>query len=308
MASMRNIIDREYSVRVGGASKSSLFGDCVCLLSMFPLDAVHGETTDMNRTLIALYLVGQGAYGPVYKAQMSTGEIVAVKVLATDSKQGEREFETEVKLLGRLHHRNLLNLLGYCTEKGKNMLIYATMSNTDNSSVPMDDESEVGNENATTKSTKVGDKRKSEYWNHFWDFRDPVTKKIVQVKCKYCEKMLTGNTNNGTSSLKKHLGACSKYPPNVDKKQKLISVYKSPESDATIVSNWKFDETACRLGLARMVIVDEQPFSIVEREGFRASNVCIDIERFLEDVQKYEEELDGSDTGITQVNEFVGNN
>ncbi|XP_021740996.1 uncharacterized protein LOC110707288 [Chenopodium quinoa] len=67
------------------------------------------------------------------------------------------------------------------------------MSNTDNSSVPMDDESEVGNENATTKSTKVGDKRKSEYWNHFWDFRDPVTKKIVQVKCKYCEKMLTGN-------------------------------------------------------------------------------------------------------------------
>ncbi|XP_021775734.1 calcium/calmodulin-regulated receptor-like kinase 1 [Chenopodium quinoa] len=74
-------------------------------------------------------LVGQGAYGPVYKAQMSTGEIVAMKVMATDSKQGEREFETEVKLLGRLHHRNLLNLLGYCTEKGKNMLIYAYMSN-----------------------------------------------------------------------------------------------------------------------------------------------------------------------------------
>ncbi|XP_021769802.1 calcium/calmodulin-regulated receptor-like kinase 1 [Chenopodium quinoa] len=74
-------------------------------------------------------LVGQGAYGPVYKAHMSTGEIVAVKVLATDSKQGEREFETEVKLLGRLHHRNLLNFLGYCTEKGKNMLIYAYMSN-----------------------------------------------------------------------------------------------------------------------------------------------------------------------------------
>ncbi|KNA16931.1 hypothetical protein SOVF_084740 [Spinacia oleracea] len=74
-------------------------------------------------------LVGQGAFGPVYRAQMSTGETVAVKVLATDSKQGEREFETEVKLLGRLHHRNLLNLVGYCTEKGKNMLIYAYMSN-----------------------------------------------------------------------------------------------------------------------------------------------------------------------------------
>ncbi|WRX28253.1 hypothetical protein QQP08_020740 [Theobroma cacao] len=41
-------------------------------------------------------LIGQGAFGPVYKAQMSTGEIVAVKVLATDSKQGEKEFQTEV--------------------------------------------------------------------------------------------------------------------------------------------------------------------------------------------------------------------
>lgn len=41
-------------------------------------------------------LIGQGAYGSVYKAQMSTGEMVAVKVLATDSKQGEKEFQTEV--------------------------------------------------------------------------------------------------------------------------------------------------------------------------------------------------------------------
>ncbi|GMH05694.1 hypothetical protein Nepgr_007534 [Nepenthes gracilis] len=74
-------------------------------------------------------LIGHGAFGPVYKAQMVTGETVAVKVLATDSKQGEREFQTEVKLLGRLHHRNLLNLVGYCAEKGKNILIYVYMSN-----------------------------------------------------------------------------------------------------------------------------------------------------------------------------------
>lgn len=43
-------------------------------------------------------LIGSGAFGPVYKAQMSTGETVAVKVLATDSKQGEREFQTEVDI------------------------------------------------------------------------------------------------------------------------------------------------------------------------------------------------------------------
>ncbi|KAG0471374.1 hypothetical protein HPP92_015920 [Vanilla planifolia] len=74
-------------------------------------------------------LIGQGAFGPVYKAQVSTGEIVAVKVLAADSKQGEREFQTEVLLLGRLHHRNLVNLVGYCEEKGQRMLIYVYMPN-----------------------------------------------------------------------------------------------------------------------------------------------------------------------------------
>ncbi|PIA58449.1 hypothetical protein AQUCO_00500405v1 [Aquilegia coerulea] len=73
--------------------------------------------------------IGQGAFGPVYKAQMSTGEIVAVKVLATDSKQGEKEFQTEVLLLGRLHHRNLVNLVGYCAEKGQHILVYVYMSN-----------------------------------------------------------------------------------------------------------------------------------------------------------------------------------
>ncbi|KAJ0960904.1 hypothetical protein J5N97_001202 [Dioscorea zingiberensis] len=73
--------------------------------------------------------IGHGAFGPVYKAQMSTGETVAVKVLATDSKQGEKEFQTEVLLLGRLHHRNLVNLVGYCAEKGQHMLIYVYMPN-----------------------------------------------------------------------------------------------------------------------------------------------------------------------------------
>ncbi|URE01698.1 Protein tyrosine kinase [Musa troglodytarum] len=74
-------------------------------------------------------LIGQGAFGPVYKAQMPTGETVAVKVLATNSKQGEKEFQTEVLLLGRLHHRNLVNLVGYCAEKGQHMLIYVYMTN-----------------------------------------------------------------------------------------------------------------------------------------------------------------------------------
>lgn len=74
-------------------------------------------------------ILGQGSFGPVYKAVMPTGEVVAVKVLASDSTQGEREFQTEVVLLSRLHHRNLVNLVGYCVEKGQRILIYEFMSN-----------------------------------------------------------------------------------------------------------------------------------------------------------------------------------
>ncbi|KAG8662416.1 calcium/calmodulin-regulated receptor-like kinase 2 isoform X2 [Manihot esculenta] len=71
-------------------------------------------------------ILGQGSFGPVYKAVMPAGA-VAVKVLASNSKQGEREFQTEVSLLGRLHHRNLVNLLGYCVDKGQHILIYEFM-------------------------------------------------------------------------------------------------------------------------------------------------------------------------------------
>ncbi|KAF3785060.1 Calcium/calmodulin-regulated receptor-like kinase 2 [Nymphaea thermarum] len=74
-------------------------------------------------------ILGQGSFGPVYKAVMSTGQVVAVKVLASNSRQGEKEFHTEVVLLSRLHHRNLVNLVGYCVEKGQHMLIYEFMSN-----------------------------------------------------------------------------------------------------------------------------------------------------------------------------------
>lgn len=40
--------------------------------------------------------LGEGSFGTVYKATMPTGEVIAVKVLAHNSKQGEREFQTEV--------------------------------------------------------------------------------------------------------------------------------------------------------------------------------------------------------------------
>lgn len=74
-------------------------------------------------------IIGKGAFGAVYKAMLPDTSVVAVKVLLTHSKQGEKEFQNEVMLLGRLHHRNLLNLVGYCAEGSHRLLVYDFMSN-----------------------------------------------------------------------------------------------------------------------------------------------------------------------------------
>ncbi|XP_022730604.1 probable LRR receptor-like serine/threonine-protein kinase At1g06840 [Durio zibethinus] len=73
--------------------------------------------------------VGQGGYGKVYRGILADGMVVAIKRAQEGSLQGEREFLTEIQLLSRLHHRNLVSLIGYCDEEGEQMLVYEFMSN-----------------------------------------------------------------------------------------------------------------------------------------------------------------------------------
>ncbi|XP_061346769.1 probable LRR receptor-like serine/threonine-protein kinase At1g06840 isoform X2 [Gastrolobium bilobum] len=73
--------------------------------------------------------VGQGGYGKVYKGILSDGTLVAIKRAQEGSLQGEMEFRTEIHLLSRVHHRNLVSLIGYCDEKGEQMLVYEYMPN-----------------------------------------------------------------------------------------------------------------------------------------------------------------------------------
>ncbi|KAJ0028499.1 hypothetical protein Pint_35116 [Pistacia integerrima] len=74
-------------------------------------------------------LVGQGGYGKVYKGILDNGTAVAIKRAQQGSLQGEREFLTEIEILSRLHHRNLVSLVGYCDEEGEQMLVYEFMPN-----------------------------------------------------------------------------------------------------------------------------------------------------------------------------------
>ncbi|KAL2323296.1 hypothetical protein Fmac_027675 [Flemingia macrophylla] len=73
--------------------------------------------------------IGSGGFGVVYYGKLKDGNEIAVKVLTSKSYQGKREFSNEVTLLSRIHHRNLVQLLGYCREEGNSMLIYEFMHN-----------------------------------------------------------------------------------------------------------------------------------------------------------------------------------
>jgi serine/threonine protein kinase len=75
-------------------------------------------------------LLGVGGFGRVYKGVLPTSKLeIAVKKVSHDSKQGMKEFIAEVVSIGRLQHRNLAQLLGYCRRKGELLLIYEYMSN-----------------------------------------------------------------------------------------------------------------------------------------------------------------------------------
>ncbi|XP_044455471.1 L-type lectin-domain containing receptor kinase SIT2-like [Triticum aestivum] len=75
-------------------------------------------------------LLGVGGFGRVYRGVLSASNLeVAVKRVSHDSKQGIREFIAEVVSIGRLRHRNLAQLLGYCRRKGELLLVYEYMEN-----------------------------------------------------------------------------------------------------------------------------------------------------------------------------------
>uniref|UniRef100_A0A0D9V4T5 Protein kinase domain-containing protein n=1 Tax=Leersia perrieri TaxID=77586 RepID=A0A0D9V4T5_9ORYZ len=74
-------------------------------------------------------IIGEGGFGRVYEGILEDGERVAVKILKRDDQQGTREFLAEVEMLSRLHHRNLVKLIGICTEEHIRCLVYELVPN-----------------------------------------------------------------------------------------------------------------------------------------------------------------------------------
>ncbi|XP_021645528.2 LRR receptor-like serine/threonine-protein kinase IOS1 [Hevea brasiliensis] len=135
------------------ASVSSLFAIVILLAIIFRVHkrrkqqvARHGEDKTRRTPLLELKrrqftysevvnitnnferVLGRGGFGTVYYGCLDDLQ-VAVKMLSSSSVQGYNEFQAEVKLLLRVHHRNLTSLIGYCNENDKIGLIYEYMAN-----------------------------------------------------------------------------------------------------------------------------------------------------------------------------------
>uniref|UniRef100_A0A0D3EIX0 Protein kinase domain-containing protein n=1 Tax=Oryza barthii TaxID=65489 RepID=A0A0D3EIX0_9ORYZ len=72
--------------------------------------------------------LGHGGFGSVYKGELPNGVPVAVKMLENSLGEGE-EFINEVATIGRIHHANIVRLLGFCSEGTRRALIYEFMPN-----------------------------------------------------------------------------------------------------------------------------------------------------------------------------------
>ncbi|KZV42505.1 L-type lectin-domain containing receptor kinase IX.1-like [Dorcoceras hygrometricum] len=74
--------------------------------------------------------LGEGGFGEVYKCFLKeTDSYVAVKRVSKGSHQGLKEYASEVKIIGQLRHRNLVQLIGWCHERGELLLVYELLPN-----------------------------------------------------------------------------------------------------------------------------------------------------------------------------------
>ncbi|KAI3463334.1 hypothetical protein Pfo_019997 [Paulownia fortunei] len=74
-------------------------------------------------------LLGQGGFGYVHKGLLCDGKQVAIKQLKVGSGQGEREFQAEVEIISRVHHKHLVSLVGHCISGTQRLLVYEYVPN-----------------------------------------------------------------------------------------------------------------------------------------------------------------------------------
>ncbi|KAE8685052.1 Receptor-like serine/threonine-protein kinase ALE2 [Hibiscus syriacus] len=103
----------------------STLATCALPVKTFTRVELEKATNNFNSKRI----LGEGGFGRVYCGIMEDGSEAAVKLLTRDNQNGDREFIAEVEMLSRLHHRNLVKLVGICIEGHIRCLVYELVPN-----------------------------------------------------------------------------------------------------------------------------------------------------------------------------------
>ncbi|XP_058078027.1 receptor-like serine/threonine-protein kinase ALE2 isoform X2 [Magnolia sinica] len=91
----------------------------------------YEELKEATKNFERASMLGEGGFGRVFKGVLSDGTPVAIKKLTSGGHQGDKEFLVEVEMLSRLHHRNLVKLVGYYSNRdsSQNLLCYELVPN-----------------------------------------------------------------------------------------------------------------------------------------------------------------------------------
>ncbi|KAK8449635.1 hypothetical protein SEVIR_7G248700v4 [Setaria viridis] len=89
----------------------------------------YGELKTASENFNSSNFLGEGGYGSVYKGKLSDGSVVAVKLLSETSRQGKKQFITEIETISQVQHRNLVKLYGCCLEGNNPLLVYEYLDN-----------------------------------------------------------------------------------------------------------------------------------------------------------------------------------
>ncbi|XP_021289428.1 putative serine/threonine-protein kinase isoform X2 [Herrania umbratica] len=100
-------------------------------IRLFSYNSLRSATSDFHPS----NRIGGGGFGVVYRGVLRDGTQVAIKTLSAESKQGSREFVTEIDMISNIRHPNLVELVGCCVDDNHRILVYEYLENNSLASV-----------------------------------------------------------------------------------------------------------------------------------------------------------------------------
>ncbi|XP_068471527.1 LEAF RUST 10 DISEASE-RESISTANCEUS RECEPTOR-LIKE PROTEIN KINASE-like 2.1 isoform X2 [Phaseolus vulgaris] len=107
----------------------SMYGNIENYLEQNSLTPIRYSYKEIKKMAVGFKeKLGEGGFGSVFKAKLCSGPFVAIKMLGKSKANGQ-DFINEVATIGRIHHQNVVQLIGFCVSGSKRALVYEFMSN-----------------------------------------------------------------------------------------------------------------------------------------------------------------------------------